>query len=36
MMSSATKVNKCEECGESFNSEQELNRHINQEHVGNA
>ncbi len=35
-MSSETNLNKCKECGESFGSEHELNKHINQEHVGNA
>ena len=31
-----TKANKCEECGTSFDSENELHQHMNQEHVGNA
>ncbi|HEY5737713.1 MAG TPA: C2H2-type zinc finger protein [Nitrososphaeraceae archaeon] len=36
MSSETTKVNKCEECGKSFDSERELHQHMNQEHVGNA
>jgi hypothetical protein len=35
-MLSETKINKCKECGESFDSEHELHKHMNQEHVGNA
>jgi hypothetical protein len=30
------KTNQYQECGEIFDSEHELNKHINQEHVGNA
>jgi hypothetical protein len=36
MSSEATKANKCQECGKSFDSENELHQHMNQEHVGNA
>ena len=36
MSSETTKTNKCEECGESFNSEHELHKHMNDEHVGTA
>jgi hypothetical protein len=36
MSSETTKANKCEDCGQSFDSENELHQHMNQEHVGNA
>jgi hypothetical protein len=36
MSSETTKANKCEECGKSFVSEDELHEHMNQEHIGNA
>ena len=36
MSSEASKANKCDECGKSFDSENELHQHMNQEHVGNA
>jgi transposase-like protein len=34
-MSSETQY-KCEDCGMSFNSQQELQQHANKEHVGTA
>jgi|GEM_PF-997759 len=36
MASETTKDNKCEECGKSFASGEELIQHMNQEHIGRA
>jgi C2H2-type zinc finger len=37
MSSSETnKPYKCEECGETFNSQQELQEHSNEQHIGTA
>jgi uncharacterized C2H2 Zn-finger protein len=35
-MSSSEGQYKCEDCGMSFNSQQELQQHANKEHVGTA
>jgi DNA-directed RNA polymerase subunit RPC12/RpoP len=35
-MSSEINKYKCEECGTSFKSQQELQEHNNQEHIGTA
>jgi hypothetical protein len=35
-MSSSTSQFRCEECGETFNSQEELQAHNNREHVGTA
>ena len=31
-----TNNNQCQQCSKSFASEEELTKHMNQEHVGNA
>jgi DNA-directed RNA polymerase subunit RPC12/RpoP len=36
MFSESNKPYRCEECGASFNSQQELQEHNNLEHVGAA
>jgi predicted SprT family Zn-dependent metalloprotease len=39
MSSSSSETNKpykCEECGETFNSQRELQEHNNEQHIGTA